>query len=234
MGRWTPQCRRPECQDFWDVSNTAAWSGTIQEAKAKKRDLSVVWFDLANAYGSVPHRLIKFSMDFFHIPTKIQRILMSYHDNFKMRFTTSDYTTDWVNLQVGIPMGCTVSPVLFILAMEVIVRSSEDSDQGVEVAPGQILPRIRSFMDDLTLLNSQPQISAAILQRLQALIKWAHMAFNAKKSRSLVLKRGRVRKYTFHLRGEVIPAVSESPVKSLGRWYMKELKDTNRAKEIIA
>ena len=138
---------------------------TIQEAKAKKHDLSVVRLDLANAYGSVPHRLIRFSMDFFHFPTKIQRMLMSYYDNFKMRFTTSDYTTDWVNLQVGIPMGCTVSPVLFVLAMEVIVRSSEDSGQGVEVAPGQILPPIRSFMDDLTLLNSQPQISAAILQR---------------------------------------------------------------------
>ena len=67
--------------------------------------------------------------------------------------------------------------------MEVIVRSSEDSGQGVEVAPGQILPPIRSFMDDLTLLNSQPQIT-------------------------------------------------ESPIKSLG--YTKELKDTNRAKEIIA
>ena len=207
---------------------------TIQEAKAKKRDLSVVWLDLANAYGSVPHRLIKFSMDFFHIPTKIQRMLMSYYDNFKMRFTTSDYTTDWVDLQVGIPMGCTVSPVLFVLAMQVIVRSSEDSGQGVEVAPGQILPPIRSFMDDLTRLNSQPQISAAILQRLQVLIEWTRMAFKAKKSRSLVLKRGRVQKYTFHLRGEVIPAVSESPVKSLGRWYTKELKDTNRAKEIIA
>ena len=67
---------------------------TIQVAKAKKRDLSVMWLDLANAYGSVPHKLIKFSMDFFHIPTKIQRMLMSYYDNFSMRFTTSDYTTD--------------------------------------------------------------------------------------------------------------------------------------------
>ena len=63
-------------------------------------------------------------------------------------------------------MGCTVSPVLFVLAMEVIVRSSEDSGQGVEVAPGQILPPIRSFMDDLTLLNSQPQITESPIKSL--------------------------------------------------------------------
>ena len=27
----------------------------IQEVKEKKEDLSVIWLDLANAYGSVPH-----------------------------------------------------------------------------------------------------------------------------------------------------------------------------------
>jgi hypothetical protein len=34
---------------------------TIQECKKLRRNLSVVWLDLANAYGSVPHALIEFS-----------------------------------------------------------------------------------------------------------------------------------------------------------------------------
>ncbi len=28
----------------------------IHEARAKKGDLTVVWLDLANAYGSIPHK----------------------------------------------------------------------------------------------------------------------------------------------------------------------------------
>ena len=60
----------------------------------------------------VPHRPVKFAMDFFHIPARIQRMLMSYYNNFQMRFTTNNYITDWVNPHSGIPMGCTVSPVL--------------------------------------------------------------------------------------------------------------------------
>ena len=97
---------------------------TIQEARLNKEDLSVVWLDLANAYGSVPHKLIEFSLEFFHVPEKLQMYLMKYYQAFHMRFSTAEYLTQWQRLEVGIPMGCTISPILFAMAMEVIVQSA--------------------------------------------------------------------------------------------------------------
>ena len=94
---------------------------TIQEAKVNNNNLSVVWLDLANAYGSVPHKLIKFSLDFFHVPRKLKSFLMDYYASFQMRFSAGDYLTQWQKLEVGIPMGCTISPILFAMAMEVLV-----------------------------------------------------------------------------------------------------------------
>ena len=35
---------------------------TIQRAKNDKEDLDVVWLDLANAYGSVPHKVLNLAM----------------------------------------------------------------------------------------------------------------------------------------------------------------------------
>ena len=55
---------------------------TIQEAKVSKDNLSVVWLDLANAYGSVPHKLVEFSLDFFHVPRKLKFFLMDYFASF--------------------------------------------------------------------------------------------------------------------------------------------------------
>ena len=40
----------------------------IQQAKKDKLDLNVVWLDLANAYGSVPHKLLAKAMEFFYVP----------------------------------------------------------------------------------------------------------------------------------------------------------------------
>jgi hypothetical protein len=205
---------------------------TIQESKKQRKDLSVVWLDLANAYGAVPHALIEYAMDFFWFPEKVKGYIMAYYDDFQMRFSTRDYTTHWVDLDVGIPMGCTVSPILFVLAMEVIIRAAEKAGPGVTFKDGEELPPIRAFMDDLTLLNPSKEAVVAILAKLEELMDWARMKFKTKKSRSLVLKKGKLVHAHFMLCGEEIPTIQEQPVKSLGRWYTEELRDTKRVQEV--
>lgn len=37
------------------IEHTSAISQLIREAKINKQDLTVVWLDLAKAYGTVPH-----------------------------------------------------------------------------------------------------------------------------------------------------------------------------------
>ena len=34
----------------------------LKEARAQKSNLTVIWFDTANVYGSIPHKLIAFDM----------------------------------------------------------------------------------------------------------------------------------------------------------------------------
>lgn len=206
---------------------------TLQEAKKQKKDLSVIWLDLANAYGSVPHKIIEYALHFFHVPQQFIDYIMKYYRGFKMRFTTNKYTTQWQELEVGIPIGCSISPVLFVLAMELLVRGAERYGKGVEFAPNQELPSIRAFMDDLTILTPSFENADAILKRLEELMAWSRMKFKAKKSRCLVMKSGKVEpERHFSLAGEGIPTVSSSPVKSLGRLYTEELTDVGRVKEI--
>ena len=206
---------------------------TIQEAKRLKLDLAVFFLDLANAYGLVPHWLIKFALEFSHIPEKIIRMVDTYYRLFKMWFTTRTYRTRWQDLQVGIPMGCTISPILFVLGMEVIVHAAKVEGTGIELSPGKELHPMRAFMDDLTLLNRARELAAAILRRLEELMGWGQLAFKVKKSRSLVLGKGKLDKeFHFSLGEEVIPSVSDQPVTSLGHWYTEELRDTKRVAEI--
>lgn len=40
------------------LEHTGVISQLIQEAKEKKGNLTVAWFDFANAYGSIHHNLI--------------------------------------------------------------------------------------------------------------------------------------------------------------------------------
>jgi hypothetical protein len=88
---------------------TLIWS-SVKQARREGKDLSVVWLDLANAYGSVPHKAIFAALEHFWVPNKVIEIIRLYYSKFKMRFTTRQYTTNWQPLKVGIPMGCAISP----------------------------------------------------------------------------------------------------------------------------
>ena len=211
------------CQMIWQ---------SIKAAKRTKKNLDVVWLDLANAYGSVPHRALWFAMSFFHFPEKVVSTMRAYYEKFVMRFSTKTYTTSWQPLEVGIPMGCTVSPVLFVLAMEVLIRGAQPCFPEVSALPGRPQPALRAFMDDITILSQSSEITERGLARLQELVKWMGMKFKAKKCRSLSIKRGRVTQQLYNVNEERIPTLKEEPVKSLGRQYQCSLNDKSKGREM--
>ncbi len=63
----------------------------IQTAKVEKRDLHVVFLDLANAFGSVPHELLWSAFSFFHIPDTITALVKSYFQDLQFCLTTSEF-----------------------------------------------------------------------------------------------------------------------------------------------
>ena len=129
-------------------------------------------------------------------------------------------------------MGCVISPLLFVLAMELIFRGAENMSKGVMKNEHLTLPPSRAFMDDITILVPS-QISAdGLLQRYYDLFTWARMKAKPKKSRSLSLVGGSVGEIHFKIGSDKIPTVREKPVKSLGRLYSIPLTDRHRCPEV--
>ena len=102
---------------------SAIWKAR-HDARHEKWNLATAWLDLANSYGSVPHSLIPHAMKTYHIPKQIQMMVEMNYNTFQMQFTTEKFTTGWQRLEVGIPMGCKFSPILFVMAMNVIILAA--------------------------------------------------------------------------------------------------------------
>ena len=204
----------------------------IQAAKKDKRDLHVTFLDLANAFGSVPHELLWESFSFFHVPDPITTLVKNYFQDLQLCFTTADFTTTWQRLEVGIMAGCTVSPLIFTMAMEVIMRASKWVVGGERTRAGLRLPPIRAYMDDMTTLTTTAACTKRLLGKLQQNIEWARMKIKPSKSRSISIVKGVLRDTRFHIGEDPIPTVSEQPVKSLGRWYNASLKDKEQVEQL--
>ncbi|GFO17343.1 reverse transcriptase [Plakobranchus ocellatus] len=89
-------------------------------------------------------------------------------------------------------------------------------------------------MDDTTVICSKEDETGRMLTRLDLLMSWCRMEFKLKKSRSLLIREGKVDEATiFTVAEQQILTVSQEPVKSLGRWYDSSMKDTRRGAETL-
>jgi hypothetical protein len=57
------------------VEHTGVITQIIKEARENKGDLAVIWLDLANAYGSVPHQMIQKTLQLYHVPIRFRQML---------------------------------------------------------------------------------------------------------------------------------------------------------------
>lgn len=71
---------------------------------------------------SILHQLISFALDFFHTPGCIKDLVAKYFADLQMCCAHQDFTTGWQQLKVGVAMGCSISPILFIAAFEIGAR----------------------------------------------------------------------------------------------------------------
>ncbi|KAK0156142.1 hypothetical protein N1851_000565 [Merluccius polli] len=111
----------------------SGFSGCVEDASVIRHqihlapegtDLHVVFLDLANAFGSVPHNLLWTAFDYFKVPAAFTALVKAYFQDIQLCLITAEYTTAWQHLEVGIMAGCTISPLAFTMAMEVIILAS--------------------------------------------------------------------------------------------------------------
>lgn len=120
----------------------------IQETKAIKNNLTIVWIHLANAHGAIPHALIA-ALDHYHIPLTIT----SYLGDIQLRFKTVHFTTLWQNLEMGIVPGYTVSSILFVMGINLFITASGKEARGPVMESDIQQPPVRGYMDDFTVLD---------------------------------------------------------------------------------
>ncbi|CAC5407387.1 unnamed protein product [Mytilus coruscus] len=96
---------------------------------------------------------------------------------------------------------------------------------------GERQPSGRAFMDDMTISTKTVIEARWTLQELDKMSTWARMKVKPSKYRSLVVKNGKVKEERFKIGDEIIPTVSQKPVKCLGKWFNNNLSDRLRVED---
>ena len=167
----------------------------------KSAELHVIWLDLENAYGSVRHPLIEEAMDFFWIPEDIRKLISGYYKCTYMRFSNAKYSTNWQKLNTGIMMGCVISPLISVLVMEMLLRSTKDT------TCKKTVPSMKAFMDDVIVISESKSHMEKLLKCLQELFEWTVMKVKPSKSRILSTIKGKCQEIRLAINNNVIPTI---------------------------
>ena len=216
------------------IEHTSVITQIIKEARQNKGELAVIWLDLANAYGTIPHKLVELTLARYHVPEKFRSLIQDYYARFNMRFTVNGYTTALQRLEIGIITGCTISVIIFAAAVNLLLKSVENQSRGAISRTGTVQPPTRAFMDDMTVMTRTIQQGRWTLNDLNDIFTWARMRFKPVKSRSLVIKKGRPKKVIFTINGVQIPTVEEKPIKCLGKWYNITGSDKENVEQMVS
>ena len=217
------------------------WSA-LKEARSSKSDVATIWLDIANAYGSIPHKLIFFALERYGVPASWISLVKNYYVGIFSKSFLEFAPSNWHQHMRGIFAGCTLSIILFLAGINIILEYTLLSSAPNVVTSSKVsLPLVRAFMDDLNLMSSSVLRAQNLLNRCVTALKWAGMGFRADKSRSFIMIKGKslnsspfcVSKSSDPTDFSVyIPSVHSMPVRFLGRIIDGSISDRKSIDEL--
>ena len=124
----------------------------IKKAKEFQKNIYFCFIDYAKAFDCVDHKKPCKVLKEMGIPDYLICLLRNLHAGQKATVRTGHGTTDWFQIRKGVRQDCVLSPCLFNLYAEYIMRNAglEEAQAGIKIAWRNI-NNLR-YADDTTLM----------------------------------------------------------------------------------
>ena len=130
----------------------------------------VCFIDYAKAFDCVDHNKLWKILQEMGIPDHLTCLLRYLYAGQEATVRTGHGTTDWFQIEKGVPQGCILSPYLFNLYTEYIMRNAglEEPQAGILILI-LILQNINNlrYADDTTLMAESEEELKSLLMKVK-------------------------------------------------------------------
>ena len=140
------------------------------DAKRRHRSLAVSWVDLANAYGSVHHSLILYSLKHYHTPSKLINLVKAF---YTATVSAASWSTPLIPIQLGLYQGDPLSVVIFNMAINTLVDTLQTRrDLGYRYSQSQLPINLLQYADDTCLIGNSPASCQHLPEMMAGWLHW--------------------------------------------------------------
>ena len=142
-------------------SPTSAGSWKKQESSRKT---SISAFDYTKAFDCVDHNKLWKILQEMGIPDHLTCLLRNLHASHEATVRTGHGRTDWFQIGKGVHQGYILSPSLFNLCAEYIMRNTglDEAQAGIKIA-GRNINNLR-YADDTTLMTESEELKRLLMK----------------------------------------------------------------------
>ena len=192
------------------LENVFLLDDAIHEARSDHKDLVVTWLDLTNAFGSVSHKLIERVMAQIGLPREFRDIVSDLYCDAYCSVKSSRGLTRPLAIERGVKQGDPLSPVLFNLAIEPLIRHVRGLGLALGFQGYMGAHIIQAYADDIVLFTKKPEDMNMLLKEVCLCLKTLGLECNARKSGTLTLKGGCLKRGVVYSMGDgnnVLPSL---------------------------
>ena len=156
---------------------------------AKNKSMIMVCVDLEKAYDNVNREMMWKVLEEYGIRGSFVKAVRSMYVSCEACVKVLGGTSDWFKVEQGVRQGCVMSPWLFNVYMDHILREAKERfSGGVKLEDRNV--QFLLFADDLMLVAEKEEDVESNLRILDGVMEKWQMMINWGKTKAMVVKRG--------------------------------------------
>ena len=137
----------------------------IEKARKFQKNIHFCFIDCAKAFDCVYHNELWQILKEMGIPDHLTCLLRNLYTSQEATVRTGHGTTYWFQIGKGVRQGCILSPCLFNLYAEYIMRNTglEESQAGIKIA-GRNINNLRYADDTILMAESEEELKSLLMK----------------------------------------------------------------------
>ena len=155
------------------TDQTANIRWIIEKAREFQKNIYFCFIDYAKAFDCVDHNTLWKILKEMGIPEHLTCLLRNLYAGQEATVRTGHGTIDWFQIGKGVRQNCILSPCLFNLYAEYIMRNAglEEAQDGIKIA-GRNIDNLR-YKDDTTLMaESEEDLKSHLMKVKEEWKSW--------------------------------------------------------------
>ncbi|KAI5735070.1 hypothetical protein M8J77_013749 [Diaphorina citri] len=179
----------------------------LEKSVEKDEDIFMTFIDYEKAFDNVNHVKLVSILRSISIPQADIRLIEQLYWGQRGKVRTSAGLSEEFTIVKGVRQGCIISPILFNIYVEQIIKESITEEPYGILINNRIVNNLR-YADDLVLLSSNLDGLKELLKKLSNASTKYNMKINVKKSKFMkVSKQGRRRLANINVNGQIFEEV---------------------------